>query len=429
MLISRALFVATVAFVASHAPFSDASSTARNPLKTVGVVRDASILTKNHKVNILSTFDLAFDAGGSRIRLSLEPNHDIIAENAVITYARADGRVLREEPLNREEHRVYKGSAWVKRGQRWDQVGWSRITVRRDGLAPLFEGAFTIDHNHHHIQLSTNYKKSRQELDPDIDLREDEYMVVFRDSDISADEEHMELKKRGPEEMGCRSDELGFNMQPEHPVFASMSRREVEEESSFWSTPISSMFGKRQIDNSPGGGNGAGVNLVQSIGSTAGCPTTRKVALVGVAADCTYIQSFNSTESARANIINQINAASNLYESTFNISLGLANLFVVERECPTSVQSTTPWNRDCQSNIDIQERLNLFSQWRGQQRDSNSHWTLLSTCNSGSAVGLAWLGQACTQGSQPNNSTAGSSEMVAGANVVIRTLTEWQVIA
>jgi hypothetical protein len=321
---------------------------------------------------------------------------------------------------------VYKGTAWIKRGNRWDNVGWARITIRRDGANPLFEGAFTVQHNHHHIQLSSSYKQTRHELDPQIDLREDEFMVVFRDSDISETvAEHSELKKRS-DDLSCRSDSLEFNTAPDHPIYASMAKRD----DGLWTTPVSSLFGKRQLDNAPPiGGNGAGVNLVQSIGSTAGCPTTRKVALVGVATDCTYTGSFNSTESARANIISQINSASNLYESTFNISLGLANLFVTESECPTSVQSATPWNQACTANIDIQDRLNLFSQWRGQQRDSNSHWTLLSTCNTASAVGLAWLGQACTQGSQNSNSTGGGSETVAGANVVVRTSTEWQVIA
>jgi hypothetical protein len=207
--------------------------------------------------------------------------------------------------------------------------------------------------------------------------------------------------------------------------------RARNEETSFFSSSISALMGKRQLDSSPGGGNSAGVNLVQSIGSTAGCPTSRKVALMGVATDCTYTQSFQSdTNKTRNNVIQQINSASALYESTFNISLGLANLVVTEPNCPTTVQQATPWNQPCTaSGVDIQARLNLFSGWRGQQNDDYAHWTLLSTCNTGSAVGLAWLGQACTKGSQGSSSSGGTNETVAGANVVVRTLQEWQVIA
>ncbi|KAF2190744.1 hypothetical protein K469DRAFT_721643 [Zopfia rhizophila CBS 207.26] len=421
MLISKAV-AAAVAF--TSAALVTASSSARNPLKALGVARNPSILTQNHRVTAVSTFDIAFDFSGARVRLSLEPNHDIFVDGATVQYLGTDGNIVRQEPIDRLAYKVFKGNAWLKRGNRWDNVGWARIAIQRDGVDPLFEGAFTVHHDHHHIQLSSHYKQTKHELDPDVDLRDDEFMVVFRDSDISNQQEHSELKKRS-KDLSCRSDSLKFNMLPDHPVYASMLRRD----DGFWTAPISSLMGKRQLDNSPGGGNGAGVNLVSSIGSTAGCPSTRKVALVGVATDCTYTASFNSTETTRANIIQQMNTASNLYESTFNISLGLANLVVTDAKCPTTPQQSTPWNQACDNNVDIQARLNLFSQWRGQQKDQNSHWTLLSTCNTGSAVGLAWLGQACTTGSQGSNSSDGGAETVAGANVVVKTSTEWQVLA
>lgn len=420
MLIVRALSaIAAAALVA----VSTASSSARNPLKSIGLAKNADILTQNHRVTALSTFDVAFDLSGTRIRLSLEPNHDIFVEGAAVSYLGADGTITKKEPIDRLAHKVFKGTAWLKRGNRWDNVGWARISIRRDGLEPLFEGAFTVDHDHHHVQLSANYKKTKHDLDPDVDLRADEYMVVFLDSDISTHPEHTELRKRS-KDLGCQSDSLGFNVDLEHPVYSSMRPRGEDYFSS-----ASSLIEKRQgIDNNnpQGGGNGAGVNLVQSIGSTVGCPTTRKVALVGVAADCNYRQDFPDKNATEQNIIQQINAASNLFESTFNISLGLANLLVTEPGCPTSVQQATPWNQVCSDSVDIQQRLDLFSQWRSQQNDQYSHWTLLSTCNTQSAVGLAWLGQACQSGASGNSS---EGQTVAGANVVVRTSTEWQVIA
>jgi hypothetical protein len=420
MLISQAVTAVTTVVLAALAT---ASSTARNPLKTISFAKSPSILTQNHRVTAVSTFDLAFDVSGTRIRLSLEPNHDVFVEGATVSFIGPDGSISRQEPIDRLAHKVYKGTAWLKRGGRWDRVGWARVAIQRDGLEPLFEGAFTVNDDHHHVQLSSTYKTTKHELDPDVDLREDDYMVVFKDSDISASPEFTELRKRSGG-IGCPSDSLDFNTNLDHPVYSSMSPRD----DSLFSS-VTSFLGKRQLDNPtpPGGGNGAGVNLVQTIGNQAGCPSTRKVALVGVATDCNYRAQFKNDNETRGNVIQQMSLASNLFESTFNISLGLANLIITDSQCPTTVQQSTPWNQPCSNNVNIQDRLNLFSAWRGQQNDQYSHWTLLSTCNTGSAVGLAWLGQACVPGAQGNSSAGGES--VAGANVVVRTSTEWQVIA
>ncbi|KAF1834583.1 ADAM 8 precursor [Decorospora gaudefroyi] len=408
--------LATVAAATSHA---------RPPLRRIALAKNADILTHNHRVTAISTFDLAFDVSGRRIRLRLEPNHDLFVAGGSVTHLNADGTIAKEEPIDRLQHKVYKGKAWLKRADRWDSVGWARIGIRRDGLAPLFEGTFTVDHDHHHVKMASNYKATRAEEDPDVDLREDEFMVVFRDSDMREQQEHTELRKRS-RDITCPSDDLAFNTRPDHPVYASMRARDG---ASMSPSLISSLF-RRQSDFQPGG-NGAGVNLVSTIGSTAGCPSTRKVALVGVAADCTYVRSFNSNKNlTQSNIIEAMNAASELFESTFNISLGVAKVLIAEPECPTQQQQATPWNQDCSNSITIQDRLNQFSQWRGQQEDDFSHWTLLSTCKTTPAVGLAWLGQACTKGSQvQDQAQAQARGTVAGANVVIRTSFEWQVIA
>jgi hypothetical protein len=425
------LFLPTLtAAITVFASLAISHSTARLPLQRIGLAKHPSILTHNSRVTALSTFDVTFDYSGQRIRLSLEPNHDIFVEGAKVQYLAADGTITKEEPVDRLQHKVFKGKAWLKRANRWDDVGWARIDIIQDGAEPLFEGTFTVNHDHHHVHLSSTYKQTRMDEDPDIDLRHDEYMVIFRNSDMKLNQqEHSELKKRYAD-MSCTSDTLGFNSHEDHPVYADMRAR--SDNNKFFSSPFSSLLGRQSnpLDSTPGGGNSAGTNLVASIGSTSGCPTTRKVALVGVATDCTYTQAFNSSQNnTRSNVIRQMNSASELFESTFNISLGLANLVVTEANCPTSVQSATPWNRACNDNFDIQARLNSFSEWRGQQKDSYAYWTLLSTCNTKSAVGLAWLGQACTVGSTSSNSSDGQPEKVAGANVVIRTSTEWQVIA
>ena len=53
----------------------------------------------------------------------------------------------------------------------------------------------------------------------------------------------------------------------------------------------------------------------------------------------------------------------------------------------------------------------------------------MTSCNTGSAVGLAWLGQVCVNDAFTSNTTGGGSETVSGANVVAYTSTEWQVVA
>jgi hypothetical protein len=304
-------------------------------------------------------------------------------------------------------------------------VGWARIVIRRDGIDPLFEGAFTIMGDHHHIQLRSNYVQTKHALDPYLEEDEDEYMAVFRDSDVAYNTK--DHPRRSGLESSCSADKLEFNTNPNHPVFQQTVKRG---DGQWGSMPLSSLFSKRQIDsNNPGGGNSGGVNLRSSIGNSAGCPSTRKVALIGVATDCTYTASFNSTDSVRQNVITQINSASDLYQSTFNITLGLRNLTVSDAVCPATAPSSADWNLPCTSSATIENRLNLFSGWRAQRQDTNAYWTLLSTCNTGAEVGLAWLGQLCNSGATTSQDTSGNTQQVSGANVVVRTSTEWSVIA
>ncbi|KAB5586022.1 ADAM family of metalloprotease-like protein ADM-B [Coniochaeta sp. 2T2.1] len=430
MYIPRALVAALAASAGLLSHFATAHSTERRHLNSISRIEDAVIHTPSNRVHSQSKFELSFALhnGREKIRLTLSPNHDILSDDAVINHVGADGTVHRVEPIARSEHRIYKGDAFLKRPghAEWTNVGWARIAVHRDGAEPVFEGALRIDGDHHHIQTAEHFRKAAIKGDPELEeARADEYMVVWRDSDIAGYDYHREDLKRGLSGDSCTSDSLLFNRDLEHPVYRGLEDEDVEEAKSFWSISPRALFG-RQID-APTSGNGAGVNLASSIGSTAGCPTTRKVALIGIATDCTYTAKFNSTSAIRSHIISTINSASQLYESTFNISLGIQNLTISNETCPSTPAPNTPWNIGCGSTT-ITDRLNLFSKWRGQFNDNNAFWTLLSTCGTDSAVGLAWLGQACVQGSQ--DSTANNqNETIAGANVVVWTSTEWQVIA
>ena len=459
MILSARLPTVLSAAVALLTSTALASSSVRHPLTSLGTLHDVSIDTRSHRVTALSSFDLSFaihdpsSQDGSdntasktrprrRVRLALEPNHDILSDVASVKYLAPDGTVKREEPVNRLNHKVYRGTAWVQElgaegneeGNPFYNAGTARIVIRRDGLRPLFEGSFSVRHDHHHIQFSSSYQKTKHLLDPDLpgavntDYTDDEYMVVYKDSDLAHDEfgnVHTELRRDlHSRQVACHADSLEFNSRAQNPIWAD---NQVGYSPNILGMPLPSIF-KRQLDNQiPGIGNGPGINLETTIGDTSGCPNNRRIAMIGVATDCSYTASFDSAEEARENVITQINSASNLFENTFNIAIGLQNLTVSDPECPSTAPSSALWNKGCGSNFRIEERLNTFSAWRGDQpEDTNSHWTLLTGCDAGTAVGLAWLGQACqTEAIEAPN----SNDVSTGANVVVRTPAEWQVIA
>ncbi len=426
----RSIFKAAVALLLAVTQPSEGHSVKRNPLNYVTRLDHPIIHTPSHRVNAYSSFELTFllHEEKQKIRISLEPNHDIIPESLSITHLGADGAVVRHEKVERTSHKVFKGDAFVQYPGRsdWINSGFARLTISRDGPKPVFQGVFRIHGNHHHIVTASSYRKTRLPGDPDIEVSDDEYMVVWRDTDVLQDPVYSqdELKRGlGYGGSSCSSDDLQFNTGDDHPVHLGLDLRNT-------SAVDTNALSPRQIDGTTGG-NGAGVNLASTIGSTVGCPTTRRVALVGIATDCTYRAQFDSESDMRENIINLVNTASQLYESTFNISLGIQNLTTQEPNCPGTPPESVKWNVPCSDSVTLSDRLSLFSQWRGQFTDTNAYWTLLSTCNTDSAVGLAWLGQVCTTGSRVQAGDSSSNETIAGANVVVRTDsgTEWQIFA
>jgi hypothetical protein len=423
------LLAATLLFTTSV----EAHSSARNPISVVSTIQNATISTVTTRVTSLSNFNLLFNIQGDlHVKLRLEPNHDILGEGASVQYLAADGTISRTEVIDRSEHKVFLGDTWVKGLStgldQWHSAGWARITVLQDGQRPIFEGVFVVDNVNYHVLTSTSYSQIRHAADPEVVVaanEEEEYMVVWRDSDIMDDiPEHQDLRRQArAEARTCRADELAFNTRPDHPVFLAMAKRS---EGFLGRMDFSSLFNKRQLDSTTGG-NGPVANLAGVIGSRVGCPTTRKVALVGVATDCTYTSQFSSTDAAKKNALTQMNLASAIWEDTFSITLAVQNIIVSEATCPGTPADATRWNQACSGSVDVNLRLDYFSTWRGAQKDNNSHWTLFTTCNTATTVGLAWLGQSCAVGSH----TQADGHINAGANVVVRTsgASEWQIVA
>ncbi|OAA43833.1 ADAM protease ADM-B [Metarhizium rileyi] len=402
-----------------------AHSVRRNPVSRISLVQDAVVKTPSHRVHAFSTFDLTFSLHNGRqpVRLALEPNHDILHEDFSITHLDEDGSVREVVKVPRSEDRVYRGAAFIERPgiQGWSKAGWARVTVHRDGEKPIFHGAFRIDGDNHHVLPQADYKSMRDERDPVVDPSvDDDAMVVWRDSDVMDHDEHGELKRDLADSSRCNADSLAFNNEP---------RQGMDENNlSLRSMSLPSLFG-REIDS---GGGATGLNLLASIGSTAGCPTTKKVALVGIATDCNYFAAYNSSTAVKKQIINVVNSASEVYESTFKISLAIKNLTIIDRVCTGTTPANTPWNVQCSGSVGINDRLNAFSKWRGESKDENAYWTLFTTCATDSAVGLAWRGMLCRTGANAQGSSSGSSssnETVAATNVVVKADTEWQIFA
>ncbi|KAI0440715.1 zinc metalloprotease mde10 [Xylaria telfairii] len=415
----RFSLTSVVALLCTLARDSASHSVKRNPLNYITRVDRPTLHTPSNRIHSHSSFDLSFLLHNEKdkVRIELEPNHDVLSNEATVHYLGPDGTVSHEEKINRQEHRIYKGHAFLQHAHHseWLNAGWARIAVLRDGPHPLFEGTFKVNGNYHHIQRASTYRQTRLVDDPEAHHDDDDYMIVWRDTDIAGDVNGSELKRGLAENASvCSADLLDFNNQLDHPVNLGLDVRHL--------TSTGSNVFPRQNDIN--GGSGAGANLDTTIGSTQGCPTSRKVALIGIATDCTYTAQFESRANVTQNLINMVNMASALYESTFNISLGIRNLTISPAECPGSPPEGSQWNQPCSPDVTINNRLDLFSKWRGQFEDNNAYWTLMSTCATDAAVGLAWLGQLCSQ-----SASANGNDTTAGANVVVRTNTEWQVFA
>ncbi|OBT69756.1 hypothetical protein VE03_00909 [Pseudogymnoascus sp. 23342-1-I1] len=403
--------------------FADARSESRDAIKYIFPIENPVINTPSQQVNYRSHFDLTFSIHNKRqqLKLSLEPNDDIIAETAHIEYVDGLGNIKYSEPIDRPAHMVFKGSAWIQQADgSWAKAGWARIYLRRGGPNPLMEGAFSIMGDNHHVQLQSTYIQTKRDSDFRFTKKADEHMIIHRDSDTALHTSNPGFKRGSSVSLGCEADKLSFNSDPNHPILLLNLEKVTTSGSSKLLRHITTP-GKRQSDDT--GGNIGRVDLQSTIGNTNGCPTTRRVAMVGIATDCTYTASFGSVESVRQNIISMVNTASDVYERSFNITIGIQRLTISDAECPNTAPESAPWNMPCSTGT-IARRLDLFSHWRASRSDDNAYWTLLSTCSSGNTVGIAWLGQLCVSGL-----FGSQSQSVTGANVVVRTPNEWQIFA
>ncbi|KAI9310137.1 hypothetical protein BX666DRAFT_1301101 [Dichotomocladium elegans] len=165
-----------------------------------------------------------------------------------------------------------------------------------------------MDSDIYHIKTTPNFRLSRRSDDPHAtDRHHHAGMVIYRDSDAMP---RSPLDKRDKhDDIVCAMEEMEFNQ-----LLSGIRRNTTAN----LETTASTLSRRSTIATT----------------TPQGCPTTRKIAYMGVVADCTYVRSYGSIRLARLQIINDWNIASGVYERTFNVSLGLIYIQMSSADCP-----------------------------------------------------------------------------------------------
>ncbi|KZT22093.1 hypothetical protein NEOLEDRAFT_1157893 [Neolentinus lepideus HHB14362 ss-1] len=403
------------------------------------------------------TFRLTLSAFDQTYHLHLRPNDHLIHPAARVNYyhTTADGLTVldRTEPLLRENVKVYWGevvpeeespsrmredaAGALPRPSQQRTLGWARIIVHdqgdiTQGTPPIYEGAFSVQGQIHHIMTKDNYLRHKHEFDSPITVFQDEPdspLIIFRDSDLMSILEEHTLRTGIPPDLSeplqpprtCGHDSLSYNTDPN----LNPSLRQDNTSPWYDSLGVFNPFSFIKRDDVAGGN--ATTNFINNIGQSAGCPLSQKVLYMGVAADCAYTAIYGTTSNATTQILNNWNMASSLYKTTFNVSFGIVELQVHNATCPTIADPENPWNVDCTgpANLTLNDRLSAFSEWRGNRtNDGVGLWHLMSGCPTGSEVGIAWLSTLCQQ-----EATGDAPNIVSGTAVSTAGRTEWQVVS
>lgn len=396
------------------------------------------------------SFRLTLSAFEQTFHLHLRPNDDLVHPAARINYYRPgpDGasELYRTEPLLREDVRAYWGevlsddasparlledvagglyrpSSSPAEPPSGTTLGWARVLVHSAGgeAPPTFEGAFSVRGDVHHIATADAYRLTRRAGDPEPAPPADPldaHLVIFRNSDMLAEDDD---KQGGKRPMSCAHDSLPYNTDPHLNPALRPPVAPPPWYDPFDLLPANSTL-RRRDDIGPG--DMPSNNYINTIGQTDGCPKTQKIVYMGVAADCTYVANYGSPQNATKAILNDWNSATARYKTTFNVSLGIVELEVHDPVCPSPRDENTKWNVPCSSDVTLNDRLSLFSEWRGARGDDGiGLWHLMSGCPTGTEVGVAWLSTLCRQ-----DSTGTAPNIVSGTAVSTFGPTEWEVV-
>ncbi|KAG0378133.1 hypothetical protein BGX24_004682 [Mortierella sp. AD032] len=320
-------------------------------------------------------------------------------------------------------------------------AGWARMMVEHDATNPdevILRGAFVVNGDTYHVTTRQHYhvqKRSDDAVPFSGPSHSDNSMIIFRNSDLHNPNRFLKAK-RGlqVQEVTCGSDTLlnrtaayieatsshDYYYPPDQSSTIPMAT--AFDPSSSWTDILATPLSKRGVAVKV-----AGPNPVPT-----GCPINRLVNYMGVAADCAYVRNYQGVAGARKQIFADFNTASGIYESTFNVALGVIALNIKSDNCPTTPVSGEEWNRDCSATYTIDQRLSDFSRWRGQggrENDGAGLWHLMTKCNSGPVVGIAWTKALCQMKSQDQEQNGKGIQYTAGTGVSSITPNEWMVVS
>lgn len=312
------------------------------------------------------------------VALLLRPTEHMFHPDAKITFQSANG-MSRSEPLVPEDWRLYQGEVvrptWIERV--WAEeladiehnvdafIGHASVMVHEaNGQNTRWEGTFSVDGTTYHVMTREHYERVKTFRDADV-AKFGNGLVIFSEDDMDY-EAGIDIR---PNSTGCTHDNLAFNTDPEHPV---LRRREANS--------LLSGLGRRDRDDM--GGMTPKTNYINSIGSKAGCPTSQQIVYMGVAIDCNYVTAYGTTDAARTQVLNNWNSITALYLKTFKVSIGIIELVVQDAQCPKTPSSDMQWNQNCTDTLTLDDRLSLFSRWRGDKgEDGAGLWHLMTACS------------------------------------------------
>ncbi|KAG0084320.1 hypothetical protein BGZ93_008920 [Podila epicladia] len=414
--------------------------------RNLATLADPDLITRDDTIRI------QFTAYNTTFHLHLEPNHDLIHPDAelgpgiTIGDIKAFKGVVVQDAYHSD--RKWNRAASTTRAEKRTVehmlyedgvMGWARMMVEQDDHPNelILRGAFMVGGITYHITSTDHYRIQKRSSDAlpysSSSSSLGPSMTIFRDSDIY--NRPTNLHKRGEEEdISCGADlfhpttlnafdapSSGFEYYYPPNLTTTVPMTSYDPDAA-WTDILKRHLVKRQVTI-----NAVGPNPVPE-----GCPTNRLVNYMGVAADCTYVQLYGGPAAARKQIFANFNTASGIYESTFNVALGIIALNIVTEGCPAAPVKGEEWNQPCSTTYQIDQRLSDFSAWRGQSprnSDGAGLWHLMTNCKSGAVVGIAWTKALCQMKSQSQDKgtgvqyTAGTGISSAGNAL------EWMVVA
>ncbi|KAG9064683.1 hypothetical protein KI688_002941 [Linnemannia hyalina] len=444
---------------------------------------------------------LRFQAFNKTFFLHLEPNHDLIHPDLLASSFSASSSRTTSSSSVYDDIKPFKGVVVeddYHSNQKWERamstnqaeeqrstveqmlfeegvLGWARMMIEHDedDESIILRGAFTTKDDTYHITSRQHYhvqKRSDDHSSPPSSNSLSSQLIIYRDSDLrkptkklharrdfESDEEEAAWEERQTTTCGAgfvasrvdhsnyynngsrsaatagSGEEHGYYYPPDLTAPIPMGGGAGAAGASSFFNMAATTFRKRSSPESNIMVKVAGPSPVPT-----GCPTTRMVNYMGVAADCTYVRSYGGLANARKQILADFNTASGIYESTFNIALGIIAVEIESMNCPKTPVKGKVWNQECSKNYTMNDRLSDFSYWRGKRaKDGAGLWHLMTQCSSGAIVGIAWTGAVCQMASQSQGGSTSSgigvaatpTQYTAGTGVSSVSPNEWMVVA